>query len=619
MRPRLIAVIAAGVGCLALPAGAEAASITVNTLSDNPSAQCTLRDAVASANANSNQGNCTASGSYGTETVRFSVTGEIQLAGPAGGQLEISSPMTIQGPGQASLTVKGDAGFRVFDVTAGSSTISDLTISGGRPSSEFQSGFETTAGGGIRNAAVLSVNRVTLTDNKAQISVTGGGSDFIEGAGGAIANLDNAKLVVRRSLIEANEAAASSTNPSTVGVPLAFGGGIANGIDPSGYDNPDLTLENSVVKDNIAIAGFSCACQGGSAEGTGGGVSVNAGKVTVARTTLLGNQAEASGAGASQFNGASADGGGLFGRGGGEIAVDQSLIAGGKALADASGVSPTASAVGGGLGSFSATTLTLSRSTVNDNFGSSTPPFPNDGGGGLGTNGKLTVTGTTLTDNVHVNGANLFVFGGSPLVRDTIIALPHGGANCLGDPNSGGYNLEDADSCAFDQPSDQINTDPQLGALAPNGGPTQTRAPLTGSPAIDMGRAFGLASDQRASGFPRPVDFLALPNAAGGDGADIGSYERQGPRCTGVRSTIVGAPGMAISGTSRSDVIYGTGRGDLISGRSGNDLICGRGGNDRIFGGRGRDELHCDGGWDASRGGPGRDHHYSCERRIDDD
>src|SRR5205823_155444 len=37
------------------------------------------------------------------------------------------------------------------------------------------------------------------------------------------------------------------------------------------------------------------------------------------------------------------------------------------------------------------------------------------------------------------------------------------------------------------EPGDQINTDPLLGPLQNNGGPTLTYEPLTGSPAIDAG------------------------------------------------------------------------------------------------------------------------------------
>jgi hypothetical protein len=67
--------------------------------------------------------------------------------------------------------------------------------------------------------------------------------------------------------------------------------------------------------------------------------------------------------------------------------------------------------------------------------------------------------------------------------------------------------------------------DPGLLPLASNGGPTQTHALALASPAIDKGKrnGFGPAKDQRGS--PRPVDYPFKPNAAGGDGSDIGAFE----------------------------------------------------------------------------------------------
>ena len=69
--------------------------------------------------------------------------------------------------------------------------------------------------------------------------------------------------------------------------------------------------------------------------------------------------------------------------------------------------------------------------------------------------------------------------------------------------------------------SNIFNTDPQLGALADNGGPTLTHLPANTSPVIDKGNASsGLTTDQR--GQPRTAD--ATP-ANAGDGTDIGSVE----------------------------------------------------------------------------------------------
>src|SRR5262249_40095581 len=75
---------------------------------------------------------------------------------------------------------------------------------------------------------------------------------------------------------------------------------------------------------------------------------------------------------------------------------------------------------------------------------------------------------------------------------------------------------------------DQINTDPMLGPLQDNGGPTFTHALLTGSPAIDAGKNFTAATmDERGPGFVRTSDNPSVGNANGGDGTDIGAYEVQ--------------------------------------------------------------------------------------------
>ena len=77
---------------------------------------------------------------------------------------------------------------------------------------------------------------------------------------------------------------------------------------------------------------------------------------------------------------------------------------------------------------------------------------------------------------------------------------------------------------AFSGVGDIRNTDPLLGPLQDNGGPTSTHALLPGSPAIDKGNT-NLTTDQR--GAPR---FFDDPNSAngGGNNSDIGAFEFQG-------------------------------------------------------------------------------------------
>jgi hypothetical protein len=108
--------------------------------------------------------------------------------------------------------------------------------------------------------------------------------------------------------------------------------------------------------------------------------------------------------------------------------------------------------------------------------------------------------------------------------------------------SSGGYNfIGDADgSTGFTATGDQTGTtsspiDPLLGPLQDNGGTIVlpdgsyvfTMALSSTSPCLDKGNSFGLSTDER--GYRRPVDFSNVPNASGGDGADIGAYELQVP------------------------------------------------------------------------------------------
>src|SRR5262249_49689158 len=84
-----------------------------------------------------------------------------------------------------------------------------------------------------------------------------------------------------------------------------------------------------------------------------------------------------------------------------------------------------------------------------------------------------------------------------------------------------GYNLSSDDAGAFlNATGDQNGTDPMLGPLQDNGGPTFTHELLTGSPAIDAGNPSFTPPpdyDQRGPGFPRVV----------GGRIDIGSFEVQ--------------------------------------------------------------------------------------------
>ena len=86
-----------------------------------------------------------------------------------------------------------------------------------------------------------------------------------------------------------------------------------------------------------------------------------------------------------------------------------------------------------------------------------------------------------------------------------------------------GYNVSSDDGGGYlNGPGDQINTDPMLGPLQNNGGPTFTHALLPGSPAINAGDPNFVRPpyyDQRGPGFDR----------VRGGRIDVGSFEVQNP------------------------------------------------------------------------------------------
>lgn len=160
-------------------------------------------------------------------------------------------------------------------------------------------------------------------------------------------------------------------------------------------------------------------------------------------------------------------------------------------------------------------------------------------GGGLVTSasspGALTLVGATVAGNEAVGGelnlgGNLFTGTGTK-AANTIVSggvAEAGKENCNGSPvESLGFNIDSRDQCGFHAAGDLVNTDPLLGPLQNNGGPTETMALASNSPAVDKGAAFGLTTDQR--GVQRPIDFPGIANssAPGADGSDVGAFELQ--------------------------------------------------------------------------------------------
>jgi hypothetical protein len=156
-------------------------------------------------------------------------------------------------------------------------------------------------------------------------------------------------------------------------------------------------------------------------------------------------------------------------------------------------------------------------------------------GGGIFTyTASLRVANCTITGNSAPSGGGIYNDGQSSEISNTILNAGALGENIFnngGTVTSDGYNLSSDDGGGYlTGPGDQINTDPLLGPLQNNGGPTLTHALLPGSPAIDAGDPNFTPPpfrDQRGLCFDRVYNGRL----------DVGSFESQPPppRCPSPR------------------------------------------------------------------------------------
>jgi len=252
------------------------------------------------------------------------------------------------------------------------------------------------------------------------------------------------------------------------------GGNPGAGVSGGGILNRGtLTLSDSIVTANT----------GGN---FGGGIH-NLGTMTVTAVTVRNN--------ATVGSNLSGGGGGLFNEG--SLQMNAVTVSGN-----------TTQGRGGGIYNLDQA-LTLVNSTVSGNGAL-------NGGGLFNRNGAVQSTNTAIVLNTASdNGGGLWNFAGTATLSNTLLSANTAATpadNCAGTIASSGHNLSSDASCAFAAGTDFNSTGALLGALANNGGPTETHALLAGSPAIDAGSC-SVAADQR--GVSRPQ----------GPACDIGPYE----------------------------------------------------------------------------------------------
>jgi CSLREA domain-containing protein len=383
---------------------------------------------------------------------------------------DLIDSVSIGGPGADKLTVRRNAGgsYSIFHViaTTGFFTFSGLTISNGL-------GSNGGLGGGILNAssATVTVTNCTLSSNSAVF-------------GGGIFN-DSGTVTVTNSTLSGNSA--------------VFGGGILNNSGGT------VNVNNSTLDSNRAAAPDDRV--------SGGGI-YNAGTVNITNSALSRNHI---GPTSGPVSSLSARGGGIFNESG-TVNVSNSTLDSNTAFA----IAPS-SARGAGI-FINTGTVNVNNSTLSRNSCSGFPSPAMFGGGIFNGGGLVKVKSTIIALNsvIAQDGAS----GSNPDVSGTFTSQ---GFNLIGiRDGSTGFATELADQTgAIASP-----LDPKLSGLQNNGGPTETSALLCGSPAIDKGSSevqpgLFLIMDQRGAGFPRTFDDPAVPNAQGGNGTDIGAFERQ--------------------------------------------------------------------------------------------
>jgi hypothetical protein len=378
-----------------------------------------------------------------------------QLYVPQNGLTLIGPTPTLAGP---ALTIDAGQSSRVFYASSKSGTleIDNLAITNGNYHVD-DTVFAYSNGG-----CIFSLGPVTLANSSVTNCAASGEYVF----GGAISTFG--ALTVTNSLVSGNTATATSTAAGTEGAIGVLGGAL--------YSLGDVVMTNSTISGNQALVGANPnAIYVGYVAGGGliiSGYEQHTGNPqtsTITGSTFSGNYAYEQ-AGGIQANG--------------NLTIANSTVSGNYAE------------FAGGVNAAYAQ-LTLENSTIAFNTGYAV--------GGLytsGTTGSLVLNSTIISNNAAS-------YSGLAYDLSARKAITIAGAN----------NLVMTSDPAVAFANAPLTTDPQLQPLGNNGGPTQTHALVSGSPAVDTGNnVAALPTDQRGPGHPRSINGKT----------DIGAFELGG-------------------------------------------------------------------------------------------
>ena len=462
----------------------------------------------------------------------ITLTADITLTCPGGDPARISATNLVINGNRHTLRQTCPDSTILINAGTGSLTVTDLTMTGGDT--------------GIVDTAPLTVTRSTISGLSGTTSATG--------------------IVVIGDLAITDSVISDIAGPGVAGI-VAVSGMTATGLDMSGLVGSGSATGAVVVGDPIELTDTTIIGTTGTGGSASGLVAVPSGGLLLDGTTVQGTTGQTNASGVVAVPGgdfrmvdsavldtSGASGNGLITVPGGVMEMLRSTVADnvgpGMITVPADGTSVVNSTVSGndlGVVIVSGGPVDIVYSDIVENGGqqingaveTAMPVIPPTAEAPLEEAGidlaeVLSSASSRAASAVaeatpQQESAQLTVGAETVNFFGTVVALPQDGAvNCdlLDGETTSAYDFSDDDTCELTGTGDRENAgDPELGALADNGGPTPTLLPADTSPLVNFiplescqdDGASGIETDQRL--LPRPAE----------TGCEIGSVEIQPP------------------------------------------------------------------------------------------
>ncbi|MFL5331250.1 MAG: beta strand repeat-containing protein [Gemmataceae bacterium] len=324
------------------------------------------------------------------------------------GQLQITDPVTITGPGAANVTVDAGLQFRVLDIKlspqywTSTVTLTGMTLANGRvTTSPLGAGIADEAGALVMDSITMSGNSCSSSGGALDLlsyysPLTISNSTFTNN----IAFLGSA-IYVGNNGSGVNAVSGQTNYPTNMLVSITnttFDGNSGSGAGIVRIDSGAIaTISNSSFTNNTFTSS------------TGGAIGVSGASVTVTNTTISNNF----GISSSGNNGS-----GLYFLGAATATISNSNIS-----SNTAGIVGTGNGNGAGVFVTGTASVTLNNDTINNNVSNSSATT--GGGGGLfmsGTTATVTINNSNLNNNqTWNNGGGVFVSGGSLTINNSTV------------------------------------------------------------------------------------------------------------------------------------------------------------------------------------------------------